>query len=50
MSNGAPDIERHQLWALVYNIAMVPIAAGVLYPFGHIRLDPVWASLAMALS
>ena len=39
-----------QLWALVYNIAAIPIAAGVLYPFGHIRLDPVWASLAMALS
>ncbi|KAH9965912.1 haloacid dehalogenase-like hydrolase-domain-containing protein [Russula dissimulans] len=35
---------------LVYNIAAVPIAAGVLYPFGHIRLNPVWASLAMALS
>ena len=41
---------RHQLWALVYNIAAVPIAAGVLYPVGHIRLGPVWASLAMALS
>lgn len=39
-----------QLWALVYNIAALPIAAGVLYPIRHIRLDPVWASLAMALS
>jgi P-type Cu+ transporter len=39
-----------QLWALVYNIAALPIAAGVLYPVRHIRLDPVWASLAMALS
>ena len=41
-------------WALVYNIAALPIAAGVLYPVKsngqHIRLDPVWASLAMALS
>jgi len=43
-------IKFNFLWALVYNIATVPIAAGVLYPFGHIRLDPVWASLAMALS
>jgi Cu+-exporting ATPase len=34
----------------MYNIAAVPIAAGVLYPEGHIRLSPVWASLAMALS
>lgn len=41
-------------WALVYNLIALPIAAGVLYPVRsrgqHIRLDPVWASLAMALS
>lgn len=41
-------------WALVYNMIALPIAAGVLYPVqsggSHIRLDPVWASLAMALS
>jgi len=41
-------------WALVYNVIAVPVAAGVLYPITnngeHIRLDPVWASLAMALS
>ncbi|KAF2146637.1 uncharacterized protein K452DRAFT_218580 [Aplosporella prunicola CBS 121167] len=42
-------------WALVYNLAAMPIAAGVLFPAktasgAHIRLDPVWASLAMALS
>ncbi|KAI0884761.1 heavy metal translocatin [Annulohypoxylon maeteangense] len=41
-------------WALVYNIVELPIAAGVLYPLvvngKHTRLDPVWASLAMALS
>ena len=41
-------------WALVYNLVALPVAAGVLYPVktsgGHIRLDPVWASLAMALS
>ncbi|KAG5646577.1 hypothetical protein DXG03_002880 [Asterophora parasitica] len=36
-------------WALVYNMIGLPIAAGVIYPTGH-RLDPVWASLAMALS
>ncbi|KAI9450526.1 Cu-transporting P-type ATPase [Russula earlei] len=43
-------VKLNFLWALVYNVVAVPIAAGVLYPFGHIRLDPVWASLAMALS
>jgi len=35
----------------VYNVTLLPIAAGVIYPaHGHPRLDPVWASLAMALS
>jgi P-type Cu+ transporter len=38
-------------WALVYNVVLLPIAAGVIYPaHGHPRLDPVWASLAMAMS
>ncbi|KAF2459868.1 copper-transporting P-type ATPase [Lineolata rhizophorae] len=42
-------------WALIYNVVAMPVAAGVLYPVrtgsgGHVRLDPVWASLAMALS
>jgi Cu+-exporting ATPase len=41
-------------WALGYNLVALPIAAGVLYPVtrhgSHVRLDPVWASLAMALS
>ncbi|EMD40876.1 hypothetical protein CERSUDRAFT_111457 [Gelatoporia subvermispora B] len=38
------------LWACIYNIIALPIAAGVIYPAGHARLSPVWASLAMALS
>ncbi|KAK2763099.1 hypothetical protein FQN54_009733 [Arachnomyces sp. PD_36] len=42
-------------WALVYNLIALPVAAGVLYPVKsgggtHVRLDPVWAALAMALS
>lgn len=41
-------------WALVYNVLAVPVAAGCFYAIetgsGHVRLDPVWASLAMALS
>ncbi|OTA62246.1 heavy metal translocatin [Hypoxylon sp. EC38] len=41
-------------WALVYNLLAVPIAAGCLYALTvngqHVRLPPVWASLAMALS
>ncbi|GAB1315687.1 ATPase, P type cation/copper-transporter [Madurella fahalii] len=42
-------------WAVVYNCLALPVAAGVFYPIAlpdgqHVRLDPVWASLAMALS
>ncbi|KAK6002725.1 hypothetical protein QM012_001475 [Aureobasidium pullulans] len=41
-------------WALVYNLIALPVAAGALYAITsggtHVRLDPVWASLAMALS
>lgn len=37
-------------WALIYNCIGIPIAAGVIYPYNNSRLDPVWASLAMALS
>ncbi|KAI1419656.1 heavy metal translocating P-type ATPase [Xylaria sp. FL1777] len=41
-------------WALVYNLIAIPIAAGCLYAVTvsgrHVTLDPVWASLAMALS
>jgi P-type E1-E2 ATPase len=42
-------------WALIYNMLAVPVAAGCLYPIttsggAHVKLDPVWASLAMALS
>ena len=41
-------------WALLYNMIALPVAAGALYPLkshgNHVRLDPVWASLAMALS
>ncbi|KAL2132174.1 hypothetical protein VTI74DRAFT_4115 [Chaetomium olivicolor] len=41
-------------WAVVYNCLALPVAAGCFYPIvsagQHVRLDPVWASLAMALS
>lgn len=42
-------------WAAVYNVCAIPIAAGCLYAVttssgSHVKLDPVWASLAMALS
>ncbi|KHJ33343.1 putative copper resistance-associated p-type atpase [Erysiphe necator] len=41
-------------WALIYNLVALPVAAGALFPLTkkgtHLRLDPVWASLAMATS
>lgn len=37
-------------WALVYNMIGLPIAAGVIYPYHQSRLNPVWASAAMAAS
>lgn len=48
-------IRTNFAWAVIYNAVAVPVAAGCLYaittPGGqHIKLDPVWASLAMALS
>ncbi|HWU41035.1 MAG TPA: copper-translocating P-type ATPase, partial [Candidatus Acidoferrum sp.] len=43
-------IKQNLFWAFVYNILGIPIAAGVLYPFLGILLDPMVASAAMALS
>lgn len=43
-------IQLNFAWALVYNCIGIPVAAGVIYPYNNSRLDPVWASLAMALS
>lgn len=37
-------------WSLVYNIIGIPVAAGVIYPYKNSRLNPVWASAAMAAS
>lgn len=47
---GTTVADLSEVWAFTYNIIAVPVAAGVIYPAGHARLAPVWASLAMALS
>ncbi len=43
-------IKLNMFWALGYNSAGIPIAAGVLYPLFSITLPPELAGLAMALS
>lgn len=37
-------------WAFVYNLCLVPVAAGALYPYWGILVDPAYAGAAMALS
>lgn len=44
------NIRQNLFFAFVYNIAGVPIAAGVLYPFTGLLLSPMVAALAMSLS
>jgi len=44
------NIRENLIWAFVYNVLGVPIAAGALYPFFGILLSPMIASAAMSLS
>jgi Cu+-exporting ATPase len=44
------NIKQNLFFALVYNAVGVPIAAGVLYPFLGVLLNPMFAAAAMALS
>ena len=43
-------IKQNLFWAFIYNILGIPIAAGILYPFWGILLNPMIASAAMAMS
>ena len=44
------NIRQNLFWAFAYNAALVPVAAGILYPANGVLLSPVLAAGAMALS
>ena len=44
------NIRQNLFWAFAYNVALLPVAAGVLYPLNGMMLSPVLAAGAMALS
>ncbi len=43
-------VKENLVWAFGYNIVLIPVAAGVLYPVAGIMLSPVLAGAAMAFS
>lgn len=44
------NIHQNLFWAFAYNIALIPLAAGLWYPVAGILLSPIFAAAAMALS
>lgn len=44
------NIKQNLFWAFGYNVAGIPLAAGVLYAFGGPKLNPIFAAAAMSLS
>lgn len=44
------NIHENLFWAFFYNVIGIPLAAGVLYPLFHLKLNPMFGAAAMSLS
>jgi Cu+-exporting ATPase len=44
------NIRQNLFWAFAYNVVLIPVAMGALYPIAGLLLDPILAAAAMALS
>ena len=44
------NIKENLFWAFFYNVIGIPLAAGCLYPFFGLKLNPMFGAAAMSLS
>ena len=44
------NIKQNLFWAFIYNIILIPVAAGALYPAFGLLLNPIFAAAAMGFS
>ena len=44
------NIRQNLFWAFAYNTVLIPVAAGILFPFFGILLNPMFAAAAMGMS
>jgi len=44
------NIKQNLFWAFAYNTTLIPVAAGILFPFFGVLLNPIFAAAAMGLS